>query len=152
MGAQEGGLACPPECPTGDLDLDSRGSCGTFQVYIAAHGRDCAYWQEPVNAMREMAARWRWAYGLCNGGFLDDPHGCLILSVPQAQGSIGWTQAIASAAFRVALIAYVDLLQSRGASVPPDLAGALNVAAQGLDDIALRAAVQAAQLRQAAGR
>jgi hypothetical protein len=152
MGAQEGGLACPPDCPTGDLNLDSRGSCGTFQIFIAAHGRDCAFWQNPVNAMREMAARWRWAYSLCNGAFLDDPHGCLIQSIPQAQGSIGWTQAIASGAFRVALIAYIDLLQSRGAVVPVDLAGALNVAAQGLDDIALRAAVQAEQLRKAGGR
>ncbi len=151
MGAQEGGLACPPTCPTGDLDLDSRGSCGTFQIYIAAHGGDCAYWQNPINAMREMAARWKWAYSLCNGGFLDDPHGCLITSVPQAQGSIGWTQAIASGAFRVALVAYVDLLQSRGSVVPADMAGALTVAAQGLDDIALRAAVQADALRKAAG-
>lgn len=155
MGAQEGSLACPPSCPVGDLDLNPQGSIGTFQIYCSVHPSptgDCRYWEDPVNAMREMASRWRWAYGLCNGAFLDDPHGCLIVSVPQAQGSIGWTQAIASAAFRVALIAYVDLLQSRGASVPPELAGALNVAAQGLDDIALRAAVQAEQLRQTAGR
>lgn len=158
MGAQEGGLACGPfagaVCPTGDLDLDAAGSCGTFQIYIKAHGGSCAYWQNPINAMREMDARWKWAFAQAGGGdaFLRDPHSFLIGSVPLAQGSIGWDKSIASGAFRVALISYIDLLQSRGAVVPADLAGSLTVAAGGLDDIALRAAVQAEQLRKAAGR
>lgn len=156
MGAQEGGLACPPTCPVGDLDLSELGSCGTFQIYRAVHGGTCEHWQNPVNAMRLMDARWKWAYARAGGGpaFLADPHAFLIESIPNAQGSVGWTREIASGAFRVALISYIDLLQSRavasGDSGTAEAMAALRLAADGLDDIALRAAVQAEQLRRTA--
>lgn len=156
MGAQEGGLACPPTCPVGDLDLNALGSCGTFQIYRAVHGGTCEQWQNPVNAMRLMDARWKWAYARAGGGdaFLADPHAFLIESIPNAQGSIGWNREIASGAFRVALVSYIELLQSRavaaGDGAAADQMAALLIAASGLDDIALRAAVQAEQLRRTA--
>lgn len=147
MGAHEGGLGCWPAigalaCPTGDLNLDPRGSCGTFQIYVAVHGRDCAYWQDPSNAMPLMVARWRGAFVAAGGWnvWLQDPHNFLRVSIPPAQGSIAWTQTMAQDAYRVAWVAYIDLLQARARQQTPvtvydrTLVDALTATGEGLDE------------------
>lgn len=119
LGAQEGGLSCPPVCPTGDLDLDPRGSIGTFQIYCVVHppppGQGCEYWRDPLAAMREMTPRWLYYFNQRGGwsAWLADNYQFIAAWAPDAQGSIGWTATIARANVAQGQIAYIGYLQAR---------------------------------------
>lgn len=155
---QEGGVRGEYDRYIGDLDLDSRGSCGPFQIYIAVHGGQCSDWYEPVRAMRLMAERWLGNY-YAAGGFLAwerDPVVFIAYWAPRAQGSIEWTPAIARATLAEAdrsLAGWeAETLARRGRTpVSADyhiIADGLDEAARLGTEAAVRAAWQASCLRR----
>lgn len=111
--SQEGGLvrAGWPRL-IGDLDLDSRGSCGPLQIYIKVHGRTCDYWFDVGRSFAQMGPRWKWAWKELGGGpaFAADPVGFLQRFAPLAQGSIAWSRELTYPNLTLALKAYAQHL------------------------------------------
>ncbi|MGE0371938.1 MAG: hypothetical protein AB7Q01_08630 [Gammaproteobacteria bacterium] len=94
LAAHEGGLvrALWPSA-IGDRDLDWRGSCGPFQIYVAVHGQYCEYWMDADRSVRQMEDRWLWAFDVTGGwpAWNADNNAFLRGFAPRAQGSINWT-------------------------------------------------------------
>lgn len=151
LAVQEGGLR--PPFPTGDLDLDSRGSCGFAQIYVVVHGHDCAYWQDPLNDMREMESRWLFYFNAYGGwdAWSNDQYTFLQNAIPSMQGSISWSYSLARANYWQAQVAYIGYYQQRvqkaetSLGVPTDPSVALSIVADGLGDLHARATTLKAQ-------